>query len=823
MRLAGDAQHDACAFRVPVAIRAIQLLLVVLVAVFVSSLVIRTEGRIEGAFEGVTATLAMGLCAVLCLLRAKLLEEDRVAFALLGVGCVLFTSGNVAYMAMVDFPNPIPFPSIADVGYLGIYPFLIVAVLMLGRSEIAGRQFVMWLDGIVGVLGVAALGSALVLHTTLSSLSGDPLTVIVGAAYPLAGLLVLSMVVGILTLNGRRPDRRLMAMAAGLLIFVCADIIYLLRLTSNSYLHGTVLDSARLVGLAVLSLSAWQPTRDRDTEPITGAGSLVVALASSLLAVVVLVVASARNVPEYAVAFAAAALVVGLVRVVAAFHQHRQLVEARLNAITDDLTGLSNRRAFSNFLEHTLESTPPNGGVAVLLLDLDRFKEINDLFGHQMGDLLLKEIGPRLTPIVRPDDLFSRLGGDEFGLVLRGVDRDAAVQIAQRICDLLRTPFTLDNVTNQITGSIGIALWPGDADNAADLFQCADVAMYAAKANHTDVEVYDAEHGADGRDRLAMAKELHLAADAGQFVVHYQPKIDLRSGKITGVEALVRWNHPQQGVLYPDEFLPVAEQTGSMQALRTKVLAAAIDQCRQWRLDGLDLSMAVNLSASDLLDEKLVNEIAMLLARSDTSSASLELEITETTLMRDPRNATATLLAIHDLGVTLSVDDYGTGFSSLTYLRDLPVQTLKLDRTFITDLTEHSRDAAIVRSTIELGHSLGLQVVAEGVESAEVMALLRVWNCDLAQGYYICRPKPADELTEWLRTQPIRTHATTWSGRERPGRDPVDRPPHGQAMVPVKVRPSASAVSNPPADVPLPLIEASAPRPDSGTICQVPM
>jgi EAL domain-containing protein (putative c-di-GMP-specific phosphodiesterase class I) len=296
-------------------------------------------------------------------------------------------------------------------------------------------------------------------------------------------------------------------------------------------------------------------------------------------------------------------------------------------------------------------------------------------------------------------------------------------------------------MAQQVSANVGVALWPAHSPDAQGLLTCADVAMRSAKTQRTLVEVYDPVYGAEGRDRLALAKQLLVALDDGQFVVHYQPKIDSLSGDAVGAEALVRWQHPDRGLLAPDTFLPLAEQIGCMNALTRCVLATAVAQCRQWRLDGLDVTIAVNLSASDLLDETLVGHIAGLLATAGLPADALELEITETTLMVDPPAATATMKTINRLGVKLSVDDYGTGFSSLAYLRDLPVQELKIDRTFIMELTPDSRSAAIVRSTIELAHTLGLSVVAEGVENADSYALLRRFDCDLVQGYHFCRPK----------------------------------------------------------------------------------
>ena len=753
-------RDDLLSRRVRRVATALQLTLAALVVVYLASLFARDSSGYNWVFEGVIANTSLGLCGVLFLLRASLTKHDRGAFISIGFGGLLYTAGNTAYVTYVQYLEPIPFPNIADVGYLAIYPPLIVAVLLLGRSQVDGKQVAAWLDGLVGVLGVASVGSALVLHTTLENLSGDFGALAVGAAYPLGDLLLVSMIVGAITVRGRRPDRQWIALAGGLTIFAFADITYLLRLSSNSYVMGTFLDALWIIGLAVLTLSAWQPApRQGDPEPVSGAGSLAVTIVSSVLAVAVLVAASAIEVPGYAIGLSTATLLVALLRTVVAFHQLRHFVETRRQAATDDLTGLANRRAFTTSLDHILATKSPERQCAVLLVDLDRFKDVNDLFGHQMGDRLLQQIGQRLSPVLRQVDTIGRLGGDEFGILLPGADQDAAIQTGRRVRDALLVPFTVDDVLIRIGGSVGIALYPADAGNAKDLYQCADVAMYAAKARHSGVEAYDVEHGADGRNRLILAAALRTAVTTpDQFVLHYQPKLDLRSGLITGVEALVRWQHPHRGLLYPGSFLTIAEQTGSLRALTEKVLSTAIAQCRQWRMDGLDLTIGVNLSASDISDDHLVREIAVMLATSNVPTDALELEITETTLMADPQQAAATLHALRLLGVELSIDDYGTGFSSLSYLRDLPVQTLKIDRTFITELTEYSDNAAIVRSTIDLAHALGLRVVAEGVETSEVLTLLRRYGCDIAQGYHICTPRTADELTAWLRNQPTQTH-----------------------------------------------------------------
>ena len=749
--------------RVPPAVRSVQLVLGVAVVVYLASIFTRGAAAYSLIYDGWVTNVALLLCPLLCGLRAWRDQSNRLAFALLGCGCLLYALGNIVYVAYVPYQDPQPYPTFADIGYLGAYPFIIAAVLLLAHADVGTRQLGVWLDGVVGVFGVAAVGAAVVVHTALSGLSGT-LALIVGVSFPLGDVMLLCVIVGVLTLNGDRPGRRWTTLAVGLSVFAVGDMIYLVRLGTDSYKQGTLLDASWVLGLTIVAMAAWQPAPRRSAVRTSGALTLVVTVTFSLVALGVLVGASRYQIGWDAVSLAAATLLAGLLRTVVAFHQVRQLAELRQQAVTDDLTGLPNRRAFTSAVEDALVSGGNEPGLAVLHIDLDRFKEINDLFGHHAGDRLLRQIGPRLATALRPGDFLARIDGDAFGLLLAGVDETMALRIAGLVRDTLVTPFVLGDDVQQVAGSVGLALWPAHADNALGLIQCADIAMHSAKIHRGDVGVYDPVHGAAGRNRLALARELRPALEAGQFVVHYQAKFDIRSGAVVGVEALVRWQHPRLGLLYPDAFLPIAEQTGSLGLLTEIVLASSLAQGVRWRHDGLDLGVAVNLSASSLSDAGLVATIAAALATKGFPADRLTLEITESALMTDREGALATLGAIRDLGITLSVDDYGTGFSSLTYLRDLPVQELKIDRTFVIHVAEDRSDAAIVKSTIDLAHSLGLTVVAEGVEDSLALAMLDEYGCDVAQGYYLGRPVPACELSAVLiagrtRTQPSYAHA----------------------------------------------------------------
>jgi diguanylate cyclase (GGDEF)-like protein len=426
----------------------------------------------------------------------------------------------------------------------------------------------------------------------------------------------------------------------------------------------------------------------------------------------------------------------------------RQAAENEHLALHDPLTDLPNRSLFHDRSQQAILSARRDGtGVALMILDLDRFKEVNDTLGHHNGDLLLQEIGARLRTGLRESDSVARLGGDEFGLLLPHVaDGDEALMLGERVRAVLRLPFTLEGVTLDLEASVGVALYPKHGDDVDTLLQRADVAMYLAKEDRSGCELYAADRDEYSPHRLALAAELRRALDERELVLHYQPKADLTNDRIVAVEALVRWEHPEHGLLTPDQFVPLAEATGLIRELTLRVLDEALRQQRAWRDDGIELRVAVNLSARDLYDLTLPATVAELLATHDVPATGLELEITESVIVADPMRARAILNRLSEMGIVLAVDDYGTGYSSLGYLKRLPIDEMKIDRSFVMQMTDDRNDAAIVRSTVELGRNLGLRVVAEGVETAAAWAHLKALGCDFAQGYYLSRPVPAVEI-----------------------------------------------------------------------------
>ena len=430
----------------------------------------------------------------------------------------------------------------------------------------------------------------------------------------------------------------------------------------------------------------------------------------------------------------------------------RQAIAKEHQALHDALTGLPNRTLFSHRIDQVLTAGRRSDRIAaVMLIDLDHFKEINDTLGHHAGDRLLQEVAERLDATLDETDTVARLGGDEFGVLLPECDgHEEAGAVAERLLTQLREPFSIDGLTLEVDASIGIACAPDHGADVEQLNQRADIAMYAAKEGGRGYVMFEPQLDRYSPRRLSLAGSLRSAIADGEIVLFYQPKAKLSNGKIIGVEALARWRHPRLGLIGPSEFVPIAEQTGLIGPLTTHVLEEALHQVRQWADQGEELSVAVNLSARSFLDAQLAVEIPRLLERTGVPAHLLELEITESMLMLDPARAKVTLDRLSAIGLSLSVDDFGTGYSSLANLKRLPVDGIKIDKSFVIDMPHDASDAAIVRSTIDLAHNLGLRVVAEGVESHEAWRRLEDLGCDLAQGFHVSRPIPAEAMTRLL-------------------------------------------------------------------------
>jgi diguanylate cyclase (GGDEF)-like protein len=437
--------------------------------------------------------------------------------------------------------------------------------------------------------------------------------------------------------------------------------------------------------------------------------------------------------------------------------QESLTARVRHQAQHDPLTGLPNR---AQLLQHAADvaADPSRQGrpVSVLLVDLDRFKEVNDVLGHASGDVLLSRVGPLMAGAIRGGDLLCRLGGDEFAALLVDADEQTAIAVAQRLLELISVTMDIDGVMLNVEASVGIASADRLKPDGIDLLlQHADIAMYTAKRARCGFTVYESDQHTTTRERLNLLAEMRLALQRDEFVLHYQPKVALPDGRLLGVEALARWQHPTRGLLGPGEFIPCAESTGLIVPFTLHVLRIALSQMSEWQNADETFTVAVNLSPRCLGDPDLPLKVFSLLAELGVPPKQLELEITENTLAHDPDRALATLTALHNAGIRISIDDFGTGYSSMSYLKRLPVSELKVDRSFVAGMLTEADDRILVRSVVDLGHNLGLTVVAEGVEDQATLEALSAVGCDVVQGYHTGRPMPVEALMTWRVEQGI--------------------------------------------------------------------
>jgi diguanylate cyclase (GGDEF)-like protein len=700
--------------------------------------------------DGWLNNIAYLLSPVVCLLRCRTSRTFARSWKVLAAGLLVYGLGNVYWTIYVRPQDPEPFPSVADGMWLSFYAFAFVALLLIVRDIATRLPLSLWLDGIVGGLAVAAVMAA-VAGPVLSLTGGSFAAVVTTLAYPLLDVLLLLVLTAVLALFHWRPPVGMWFFAGGLTSFVVADLVYLFHAANGTYQPGGINDTAWVVATMLMAFAAGRPRKPAGVV-LPSWLLLGIPVGATLVAVTMLVLANSFALHPIAIGLAAMTITAALVRLIVTFGEVRRLAHSRELALTDELTGLGNRRAFYEQVESLTRGMGAKSSAALLLLDLDRFKEVNDSLGHHAGDDLLRLVAVRLSKVLGGRrHRVARLGGDEFAVFLLDADVTAACAAAVDIREALKPPFRVDAVTVRVDASIGIAQYPADGREVTQLLRRADIAMYNAKVGRCGHVSYSAESDlSGGEDRLRTLEELREAIFEVGLEVFYQPKVDSRTFEVRGVEALVRWRHPTRGLLFPDAFLPLAEQSGLMRDLTTAVLAQSLGQVQRWREAGRTLSVAVNLSASSLVDSELPGRVAEMLADHSLPASALELEITEDFLMGDRARARSILTELRELGIKVSVDDFGTGYSSLAYLRELPIDQLKLDRSFVMPMAEDRRSAAIVRSTIGLAHSLGMRLVAEGVEDRTTAEELARSGCDESQGFFFSRAVPAAELESWL-------------------------------------------------------------------------
>lgn len=704
-------------------------------------------------WDGWVYNISFTLPVVPLFIRARHSSAMRGAWLAIGSGVALYDVGNLVYFLHDENLNPIPSPAWSDLFYLSSYVALAVGITLMTQRSYEARMASRRLDGAVTGLAVGALAS-LLWFDSLLKLSVTTWSAIVGLSYPVLDLALL-----ILLIAGLAPMRFRLNLTTGLMmvgfaVFIVGDTIYMNKVANGTYVQGTLLDGTWNIGILLLALSAWpdpdRRTRSRDATSMLSLGVILMPLIFGCVAATVIVISAFDRTSRFTILLAASALFTVILLLSLTIREVRQSTVNYLDARTDPLTRLSNRRGFLEDVAGDMGLVKDSGRMALLMIDLDGFKDINDSLGHAAGDRLLEIIATRYKNCLDGRGSIARLGGDEFAVSLLVTSRDEAKRVAEELAEAGSSPISLDGVIVRVTASMGIALYPDDGLTDVELMRSADVAMYQAKKQHGTACFYSIEDDPNSRERLAMVNELRTAIEANELVLHYQPMRDLRSGRVRGVEALVRWNHPTRGLLYPDDFIPLAERTGLINSLSRVVIemavacAARLDRC------GHSLQMNANISRFDLLDDGLSDFVDEVLAKHEYPGSRLTLEVTETAIGEDPERARRCLEKLRECGIRISVDDFGVGYSSLSRLLGLPIDELKVDKSFILAVEVDVRAQAIAAAAAELGRALGLTLIAEGVETPGALALVQKFGIDVGQGYLFARPLPSDMLDDYL-------------------------------------------------------------------------
>jgi diguanylate cyclase (GGDEF)-like protein len=730
----------------------------VLVLAYAGSLLVRPAGTTWGLLADTVLRNAVYLPAALaCWAASRRVPRERLPWRALAGCLVLSAAANAGRTAIARSALEASW-ALPVVNALALCAYLTLWITLLGlvRARVPHFHPSMWLDGLISALGTTAVGLAFVLGPYLSTAAGAVPLPLVELALPATDVLLLALLAGIGSILGLRLDRTVYLLTTALGCVLVGDLLLFARMPSGAQVGDGVLDLTWLAGIVLVAAAARQavprpaPREDPDdTRVRLGWRLLVLPLAATVGGLLVLAIGWETELPVAAAWLATGTVVAALTRTTLTFHEVRSFDEVRQEARTDELTGLPNRRALLETADRVVAAASAQRPAALLLLDLDGFKDVNDSLGHTAGDQLLRRIGARLGPALAPGELLARLGGDEFAVLLPDAALDEACARAERLRALVLEPFTIEDIRLHVGVSIGVATAPVPASTVQDLLRCADIAMYAAKRAGEGVHVYVPDPRDGSGDRLRAMEDLRTALQEDQLVIHLQPQVAFDDGRLVGAEALVRWNHPVRGLLSPAEILPAAEQAGLLRPLTDVVLELALGAAAHW-WPGRAVPVSVNLSAANVTDLALPGKVRAALARHGLPAQALTLELVEDTLMADPDRGRGVLAELRALGVRTSIDDYGTGYSSLAYLRHLPADELKLDRSLTADVADDPRAAAIVEHTAALSHALGLRLVAEGVEDDRSARVLRALGCDVAQGFGIARPMPVPAFLDWV-------------------------------------------------------------------------
>ena len=721
----------------------------VLVLIYCGSLIEiqRPVAGYLGLWDGWVGNIAATLPIIPIILRIQHVKKLRVGWSAVAIGIGLHTVGSAIYILHDQNLRPIPSPAPSDIAYVLSYVALIVGVATLTQAAFGRGHLSVLLDGLVA--GMAS-GAAVALWF-------EPLLDVkhfVNMAYPLCDLVLLMVIVA-----GFAPGRYRLTWSTGLLVvgvlwFVVGDLIYLNQIHLHSSFPGRPLHGTWAVAFWIMGIAAWG-RQDRRTLPrrpssLTPSGIALIPVVFGFMSLALLAVSMARPDTLVASALALAGLGVVLVRMALTLRELRRGAENFRDARTDQLTGLQNRRAFLEDAQAKLSTAHGEKHVGFLLVDLDGFKEINDSLGHHCGDELLQIVARRFQRNINDRGSVARLGGDEFASTCVVASSQELVEVAQDLAETLFDPISLDGVTVRVGASIGVSISPDHGMSHSDLLRSADVAMYEAKRSRSIVCVYHPDHDLNSRERLELIDDLRTAINSRSLHIHFQPTLSLQTEKVVGVEALVRWQHPVHGLLQPDAFVPMAERVGLIPQLTRAVLELAIAEAASLERRGYPLQMSVNISRFDLVDEDLPAFIDDLLEKHEVPHNRLTLEVTESCIGADPERAKRHIHELRARGIRISIDDFGVGYSSMSQLLELPIDELKIDKSFVLALEDDERARAIISSTVELARALKLTTVAEGAERARNLNSLAYLGVDIVQGFIIAQPLASRELVKFL-------------------------------------------------------------------------
>jgi diguanylate cyclase len=729
-------------------LRALGVAAILAAVAFATFCLVRVEGEVSMLFDLVVYNSISVMACLSCFARARIGRTDRRAWLLLGIGASFPVLGEMVAQFYYGGYENMPFPSLAEIFFNGYYPLTIAGLMLLLRTQVQRSIGTVLLDAMISGLGVAALVGWLLFPIIADALEGSLLLQLVVVSVPTSDVILVVLAAIAVSLLGRSAGIHWWLIITALLLQAFADSVYYVQLSNDTYVEGTMLDALWPFANVALTMAALlSPVRHRQPGDRSWF-ELSIPTLVGIAALLLLAADRVTHVPAVSFLLALGTVVLIALRTLWSFLELQSLAATRKLANTDDLTGIANRRGLDKEL-HRLTVGDDRHPFTLLIIDLDRFKEINDSLGHAAGDQVLRLTAERLQAQLGADAFVARVAGDEFAAILTGPKEHAAAK-AVLLRSALTDAYQVGSVRLQTDASIGIARWPVDADDVDGLLAAADHAMYRVKSAGGGVCLFDPKIDRPDRDRVELINELRECLRTGQQITpFFQPIVDLRTGRAVSAEALVRWQHPTRGELQPSTIIPLASRAVLLTELTLLMLEQACRNVIAWQRRGHFLNVSVNVHAATLVDLSFPEQVTAIVDAAGIARHLVTLEVTEEGAISDPKRSLIVLNELRRLGFTLVVDDYGTGMAALSYLKDLPVQGLKLDRSFIVQL-DQPRTRAIVTSTVALADNLEMQLVAEGVEDVETAEVLRTLGARFAQGYLFSRPVPGDRFLGWL-------------------------------------------------------------------------